>query len=560
MAGSERRLPSRRTFVGGGLVLGAAAIAGSTTLRGALASGDAPFISETVHRRSPTGLLGFAPAPLHDGPAPAISADYDYEVMLPWGTPIQPDGPAFVGAASTPESAQLQVGFGHDGMWFFPLNGSSDHGMMCINHEFGPTTGQVATHQAYHGISVVEIARADGSWQVVASERARRITPSTPVNFGGPAAGHPLLSTAGSAPAGTVNNCAGGATPWGTYLSAEENFNVRFGALGPFTPSLSQQRYGLAARPTGWMNTDPRFDLSDPTHRNEANRWGWVVEVDPMAPDVKPRKLTALGRFKHEGVACTLGAGQRAVIYMGDDQQNEYIYKFVAHNSYQVELEAGRSPLDDGQLYAARFDPDGSGEWLELDIGNPLLAERFSDQAEVLVLARLAATLVGATPMARPEWTCVDSMGRVYCSLTAGASHGQILRWLDDDDHVGTTFEWHMFLDADDTWRDANAGFGSPDGLWADPNGRLFIETDGGQPGGSNNQLLVADTFTGETRRLFVGPEGCEITGITQTPNQRTLFVNVQHPSGVWPELGGPAIARDATVAITRKDGGVVGS
>ncbi|HBA32660.1 MAG TPA: phosphatase, partial [Gammaproteobacteria bacterium] len=240
----------------------------------------------------------------------------------------------------------------------------------------------------------------------------------------------------------------------------------------------------------------------------------------------------------------------------------------------------GKSPLDEGRLYVAKFNDDGSGEWLELTIKNPVLAQHFNDQAEVLTYARLAADRLGATPMDRPEWTTVAPNGDVYCTLTnnskrkdanaanplAPNADGHIIKWRDSDNRLGTQFTWEIFLIAQDTHGTENT-FSDPDGIWADPDGRLFIQTDGGQKDGLNNQLLVADTTTGELRRLFTGVTGDEITGITTTPDRRTLFINTQHPGNGDPaktnfpaQPDGKTIPRDATIVITRKDGGIVGS
>jgi hypothetical protein len=305
-----------------------------------------------------------------------------------------------------------------------------------------------------------------------------------------------------------------------------------------------------------------------------------VVEIDPFDATQTPVKRTALGRFKHEGVAITEGRGKRVVAYMGDDERFDYIYKFVSEDNWKKMRRAGKSPLDHGTLYVAKFNDDGTGEWLPLSIDNPALAARFADQAEVLTFARMAADVLGATPMDRPEWTTVAPNGDVYCTLTnnsrrtvADAANpmapnpdGHIIRWRDADQHVGTTFTWDIFLIAADTHgtEDSSA---SPDGLWADPDGRLFIQTDGGQKDGLNNQMLVADTMTGELRRIFTGVTGDEITGITVTPDRRTMFINTQHPGEGDPtvtnfpaELDGVTVPRDCTIVITRKNGGIIGS
>jgi secreted PhoX family phosphatase len=419
-------------------------------------------------------------------------------------------------------------------------------------------------------VSVVELARTNGQWHTVnAGGYARRIHVNTPVEFSGPVAGSALLENpAGNQPKGTVNNCANGYTPWGTYLTCEENFNGYFGSTGEWTRTEAQRRYGFSAGSSyGWHLFDERFDLSNPDYINEDKRFGWIVEIDPMNPGSVPVKRTALGRLKHEGIAIVEGLSGRIVGYMGDDERNDYIYKFVSDANWRFMRAHGKHPLDEGKLYVAKFNDDGTGDWLELTINNPALAANFSDQAEVLVFARQAADILGATPMDRPEWTTVGPNGLVYCTLTNNTARavpnapnplapnpdGHIIRWLDSKHHTGLTFNWDIFAIAEST-HGTEESFASPDGLWADPEGRLFIETDGSQHDGLNDQLLVADIGTGEIKRLFEGVFRAEVTGITTTPDRRTLFCNLQHPDP------STTVPRDATIVITRKDGGIVGS
>ncbi|MDX1655305.1 MAG: PhoX family phosphatase [Candidatus Competibacteraceae bacterium] len=584
---------SRRKVLSGGLALAAAGFFGATgTVLAARGGKSGP--NRAIGPYEENGLIGFTPVAVKDGsgPVPSISPDYEYQVLIPWGEPLEPGGPVFNYPPSPGDQAQ-QIGIGHDGMWFFSIDGSNDHGMLVINHEFGTNAhvlGQnapesleeVRVSQHAHGVAVVEIKRINGLWQTVASNRARRVHVNTPVTFSGPAAGHKLLQTpVNGDPRGTVNNCSMGHTPWGTYLTCEENFNGYFGATDDWTPSEAQNRYGFTPSGFGygWERFDPRFDLSNADYRNEENRFGWVVEIDPMDRSQIPVKRTALGRFKHEGATVTVGRGGRAVVYMGDDQRFDYIYKFVSDRNWRSMRAQGLSPLDHGKLYVAKFNDDGTGEWLELTIDNPALAAKFMDQAEVLTYARLAADILGATPMDRPEWTTVAPNGDVYCTLTNNSRRqepdaanplapnpdGHIIRWHDSDQHTGTTFQWDIFLIAEDTHGSEDT-FSDPDGIWADPDGRLFIQTDGGQKDGLNNQMLVADTFTGELRRLFTGVTECEITGITVTPDRRTLFINIQHPGDGdpgktnFPAQDGKSVPRDSTIVITRKDGGIVGS
>ena len=550
--------------------------------------------------RGAAAPVGFRPVPVAGGggPNPAISPDYHYSVLIPWGEPLVPGGPAFRHPPNAADQAR-QIGIGHDGMAFFPVDGSR-RGLLVVNHEFGMSShvlgkpapaslDDVRAAQHAVGVSVVEIEEAEfGRWRTVESRFARRVHAATPVAFAGPAAAGPWLATrAGNPAAGTFNNCASGVTPWRTYLACEENFNLYFGAAaGAFEADERQTRYGLRSGPSffGWEAFDRRFDLGEEAYANEANRFGWVVEIDPFDPARTPVKRTALGRFKHEGAAVVVGRGGRAVVYMGDDETFEHVYKFVSADDWRDMLGRGESPLDRGTLYAARFHADGSGEWHALTAADPAVrAAGLADEAEVLTFARLAARAVGATRMDRPEWTTVGPGGHVFLSLTNNGKRtapgpanplapnpdGHIVRWRDTDEHVGTAFSWDLFRVAEDT-HGTEESFSDPDGLWADPDGRLFVQTDGRQKDGLNNQLLVADTATGALRRLFTSVAGAEVTGIATTPDRRTMFVNVQHPGNGDPELtnfpvetavpDGATVPRDATVVITRKDGGIVGS
>lgn len=569
---------SRRTVLKGGLAMAAA----FTTHGCATTSGG-------------RDLIGFRPVPKPTIPArmPIISPDYEYQTLIPWGTPLAPNGPPYNHPPTAADQA-LQVGIGHDGMAFFSTSEDGKQGLLAINHEFGrnrhllgldaPTTlAQVRTSQHAHGASIIAIKKTGDRWESIASPANRRIHANTPMSFSGPVAGHALLKNqADNTPKGTFANCSNGRTPWGTYLTCEENFNLYFSTSSSFEPDAVQARYGLSARGAGydWHKHDPRFDLNNPAFKNESHRFGWVVEIDPNDHSSNPIKRTALGRFKHEGAAVAEGRDGRIVTYMGDDQRFEFIYKFVSKDNWQKMRANGQSPFDDGTLYVARFDDGGSGEWIPLTMSNPKLKARFSDQAEILTFARIAGTIVGATPMDRSEWTSVAPNGWVYCTLTnnsrrettdaanpvAPNRNGHIIRWRDSDDHLGTSFRWDIFLVADNHY-ESEEGFGSPDGLWADPDGRVFIMTDGQQPNGMNNQLLVADSMTGKIARLLIGVPACEVTGLTTTPDRTTLFVNIQHPGYGDPMLtnfpapsDGVTVPRDCTLAIRRRDGGIVGS
>lgn len=468
--------------------------------------------------------------------------------------------------------------------------------MLAINHEFGRNSHvlgkdapesmeDVRLSQHAHGVCCIAIANWRGKWKAIGSKNNRRIHVNTPVAFSGPVAGSELLDTkAGNPTLGTVNNCSSGYTPWGTYVTCEENFNGYFGATNEKTTWVAteeQARYGFSdgGFGYGWENFDKRFDLSDPDYQNEENRFGWCVEIDPFDPTQTPVKRTAMGRFKHEGAEFVVGKDDRIVAYMGDDQRFDYMYKFVSADSYKSMLKRGVSPLDEGSLYVARFDDDQTGEWLELTIDNPVLAARFSSQAEILTYARIAGDLLGATPMDRPEWATVGNKEVVYIAMTnnsrrevadaanplAPNADGHIIRFRDSAKHTGTDFAWEIFIIAESTHGTEDT-FSDPDGLWADDDGRLFIETDGGQKDGLNNQLMVADVVSGELRRLLTGVTSDEITGFTITPNQKTAFVNTQHPGNGDPsrtnfpaEVDGVTIPRDCTIVLRRKDGRKVG-
>jgi len=606
----------------------AAEVSRRSALRGG-ALGAASFLAVsavTVRKADaqPSAIVGdFEAVPTSTADTVVVPDGYTAQPMIPWGDPIVPSGPAYLDDASnTAEDQEAQLGMGHDGIHYFPLGanrGASDRGLLALNHEY--TIGaqlftdgteewseeKTKKEQAAHGVSIVEVAmNANGEWDTVESGLARRITVNTPMRFAGPATGHRLLQTsaddAGTSPVGTVNNCGNGYTPWGTYLTTEENFNGYFweeteGDADTISDEQAEMnaRYGVGGQGFGyqWATTDERFraDLEP----NEPNRFGWMVEIDPYDASTTPVKHTALGRFKHEGAAFATAANGAAVIYMGDDQRFDYVYKFVGAASWEAEVAAGRSPLADGTLYVARFDEAARGEWLPLVHGEGPLTEDngFADQGDVLIKARMAADALGATPMDRPEWTAVHpTTGEAFVTLTNNSRReepnvanprfpnewGHIIKWKEDGNDPGANlFDWDFFLVAgpgdgvDDSTISAEDQLGSPDGLWVDDNGRMWIQTDGSQPDGSNNQMLLADPGTGEIKRFLVGPVDCEVTGVTSTPDGSTIFVNIQHPgdsgpfdnpteTSTWPDGAGAGRPRPATVAVRRSDGGVVGA
>lgn len=585
-----------------------------TVLAGGLATAAASFFGPPAEAAGRSRLLGFPAVGPSTADAVVLPPGYRYQVLFPWGHPIVPSGPAFAeDAGNTAAEQAVQAGDHHDGMWFFPRT-SGRSGLLVVNHEATTerllhpdgtdawTAEKTAKSLAAHGVSVIEVEQGrDGRWRILESEFARRITMTTPVEITGPAAGHRLLRTGadpdGVRVLGTLNNCASGPTPWNTYLTCEETVNkyFYFGSEPPAEGSV-EERYGIGSEsPYPWHTTDERFDMR--AEPNEYNRFGWVVEVDPFDPSSTPKKRTALGRFEHENAVVVHGRRGEAVVYMGDDTQFDYFYKFVGAEPVSRALRNGRSPLDAGTLYVARFEEDGTGRWLPLVHGRPGLTEAdgFADQAEVLIHARLAGDAVGATPMDRPEWCTVQpGTGAVFFTCTNNTArteetdaanprlnnrYGHIMKIDEGRNPSATVFEWDVFLLAGDEASGATVpadqAFGSPDGLWFDRAGRLWIQTDGSQPavGGAaqNNQMLAADPRTGEIRRFLVGPPRCEITGITATPNGRSLFVNIQHPgdsgtpadpraSSNWPDFSPTGRPRSATIVITREDGGVVGA
>jgi secreted PhoX family phosphatase len=606
------RRASRRTVLAGGMA-GAAAFL-TTNLLGAPPALAKPRVKD---------LLGFSPIPLGYGDQVVVPEGYTARPFIPWGTPLTGSYPAFVPGGNTAAEQEQQVGMHHDGMHYFPLHEGrrgSAHGLLVVNHEYTdesyPQTGtsttppkdawtaeMVARSQAAHGVSVVEVRETGrGEWDVVRSRLNRRITANTPMSVTGPAAGHRLLQTSadpdGRTVLGTINNCSHGVTPWDTYLTCEENFNGYFRVdAGDY--SAEQQaltsRYGVGGDRNNWATHDSRFVVTaDDPH--EPNRFGWVVEIDPFDPDSRPVKRTALGRLKHESAYVHASRGGKVVVYTGDDQVNEHVYKFVSKRTWREARARGRSPLDEGTLYVARFNDDGTGDWLPLvhGAGGLTAGNGFADQGDVLVKTRLAASTVGATRMDRPEWVSVDpNTGAVYLTLTNNTSSakvmsaanprkpnpwGHIVRWAEaDGDHAATRFTWDLFLLAGQgrssgdgsTIPDEDA-FGSPDGIWSDPDGRVWIQTDGTQPAGANDQMLAANPYVSdgsgapELRRFLTGVRGSEVTGVVTTPDQRTMFVNLQHPGdgapSQWPHLDGLTTPRSATVVITKDDGGIVGT
>ncbi|WP_027895909.1 PhoX family protein [Zestomonas thermotolerans] len=625
MTDLERLVLSRRRFIGAGALAGAALFLGGGTLgRNALA--------EPLAAARSRPLLGFANVPASSADTVTLPPGYRFRPLISWGQPLHANGAPYRGDGSHSAAEQLgQFGDNNDGMGFFPWPDDPDCALLAINNEYvnyryllahgrlPQSLEDVRKAQAAVGVTVIEVQRKGGEWRFVqGSPYNRRIHANLPISISGPARGHELLRTAadpqGIEVLGTFQNCASGRTPWGTYLTCEENFSDCFGSSDAglaLTPD--QQRYGVEHASVGndWHRFDERFDIA--RHPNELHRHGWITEIDPFDPNSRPVKRTALGRFKHENAALTISRDGRVVVYMGDDERGEFIYKFVTRDRLNTrDPRANRDILDHGSLYVARFDagdgdpqqPRGRGRWIELSAGkNGLTAERgFASQGDVVIRTRQAASLVGATRMDRPEWIAVNPHdGQVYCTLTnnhkrgsgdlpvdgpnprANNIYGQILRWREDgDDAAAGEFAWDLYLiagnpvvhpgtpNAGSPQINADNMFNSPDGLGFDADGRLWVLTDGKYSdsgdfaGMGNNQMLCADPRSGEIRRFMVGPVGCEVTGLAFAPDYRTLFVGIQHPG----EEGGSSFPdhqpgmrpRSTVIAITREDGGVIGA
>lgn len=607
--------------------------------------------------------LGFTSIAGSRTDACVVAAGYSAYVLAPWGTPLNSDASPWQADGSNSATDQANaMGMHHDGMHFFPIDGSSEDGLLAINFEYidqaalhpnGPTLDangkrpaeEVRKEVNAHGAGVVRLRKVDGRWQVVDNDPLnRRFTSASRMALSGPLRGTDHVRTRYSADGthcrGTNNNCGNGFTPWGTYLTCEENWPGIFVNKGSRPEDQRRIGVGTSSGQFGWESAAgdstevadefARFDVT--THaasatddyRNEASTYGYIVEIDPYDSSTLATKRTALGRMRHEGCCPGLAVpGKPLVWYMGDDSNNEYLYKWVSEAVWDSadahpadRLQTGAKYLDHGNLYVARFDADGSGAWLLLDVdsvttGGGTLGELYGDLPGIILNTRGAADAVGATPMDRPEWTAVNPLnGDAYLTLTNNSvrtphqvdaanprgpnRHGHIIRWHDSDDQL--SLRWDIFVFG------ANAGatadinrsgltelnqFASPDGMRFDSRGVLWFQTDNSEQSVSaytNDQLLAVIPSelvdaTGEQvalnahnqaalRRFFVGPNGCEVTGITFTPDNKTMFVNIQHPEN-WPcsaDATEPTPAattlrpRASTVVIQRNDGGPIGT
>ncbi|HMQ53644.1 MAG TPA: PhoX family phosphatase [Anaerolineae bacterium] len=569
--------------------------------------------------------------------APMVPPGYTVDVLLRWGDPVVEGAPAFNPNQLTASAQAQQFGYNCDFIGFMPMpeygSGASDRGLLVVNHEYTnpelmfagydleapePTKAQVDVELEAHGLSVVEIQKNEqGKWTVVAdSPLNRRLTGTSPMTITGPAAGNDLLKTSadktGTEVFGTLNNCSGGKTPWGTVLTAEENFHQYFANQDLMEDGDVKDVHGRYVFPKEaterlWENFYDRFDLTK--EPNESFRFGWMVEFDPYDPESVPMKRTALGRFKHEAATVVPPtAGKPVVIYSGDDERFEYVYKFVSSGNYEPDdREANMQLLDEGTLYVAKFNDDGTGEWLPLTFGEgPLTAANgFKNQGEVLIKTRLAADLLGATTMDRPEDIETNPVNnKVYMVMTkndrrleegsAEAAEkpvtqevnaanprpvnqdGHIIEVTEtNDDHASTTFTWEIFLlcghPSDETTffggfdKAVVSPISSPDNIVFDLDGNLWIATDG-QPSalGVNDGFFLCPVDgpkRGQVTQFFSSVPGSEVCGPEFTPDNTTLFLAIQHPGeggsfdrpmSYWPDYKVPT--RPSVVVVQAED------
>ncbi|MGH8690250.1 MAG: PhoX family protein [Burkholderiales bacterium] len=560
-----------------------------------------------------------------------VAPGYNAQVLIGQGDPIRRGAPAYRPGQQTGSEQELQFGTDADFISYMPLplgSKSSTRGLLGVNHEncrqsmvFPGNPKQLTRQQcevqmAAVGFTIVEIAKQGSTWRLVDDSRYnRRIHTGTPMRISGPAAGHPRMRTSadptGTRSYGTFNNCAGGTTPWHTMLTAEENIQNYFsGDVSKGPEAGARRRFNMSGkgRYADWGRYFDRFSLDK--EPNEPNRFGWIVEIDPYDPNHTSVKRTALGRCAHECATHAVSHDGRVAIYSGDDARMEHVYKFVTEGKFDpANLAANRDLLDRGVLYAARFEANGKMRWLPLVHGQGRLtaAEGFNSQADVLIELRRAATLVGATPMDRPEDVEAHPLtGRVYVVMTyneqrkpdqvnpanprANNRFGHIVEIVPPlvngkPDHAATECDWGFFLLGGDPANPAHAARYSapvsangwvacPDNVAFDPKGRIWISTDGQDDAAGFNDSLYAAAVSGPsrgaTRCFFNGPSGSEICGPEFTPDGRTLFLAVQHPgdekgstfdkpSTPWPDYRPDIPPRSSVVAITKNDGGEVG-
>lgn len=621
----------------------------SSAMTGATALSATGIATQLIGCNSQQENLSFTEIPHRLDHQHHIPDDYHAQTLLRWGDPLFDNSP-FIPNELNAQSQALRFGYNNDFVGYMPLtsgendgiqhfqSNNSQRGLLCVNHEYtlphlmfsgyaseeeaeaNTSFEHIAIEQQACGHSVLEIELKDDKWIVnTDSKYNRRITLSTPMILSGPAAGHPRLATSTDPSAmrvlGTVGNCAGGKTPWGTVLIAEEGFGSAFMGDINHLPEAERDNYQRLSIGEGrpWGKLDSRFNVEQ--EPNEANRFGWMVEFDPYDPQSEPKKLTSLGRFEHEGTTIVAKEGKPIVAYTGDDDEFQFIYKFVSHNVYRAsDPTNNRKLLDDGTLYAAKLNEDGSGEWLALVHGQPFLTEAFGfhSQADILIECRRAAEMIGATPMDRPEDIETNPVNDcTYVMLTKNKKRkktdpgnlrpkntaGHILELLHpgtdgNRDHTSTSFAWSTFLlgghpnsgnanergfygtAPDGTTVSEDGWFATPDNLTFDKAGNMWVATDGCEAFHFHDGLWAIPT-SGSHRAIpkhFFGcPLGAEICGPEFTPDGTTLFVAVQHPadsdgstfdhpSHRWPDFDDNLPPRPSVLAIRHKDGKLVGS
>lgn len=621
---------SRRSLLGGMAATGI--LAAATPAFGARAAMTAP---------------AFAFTPIAHGVDEThhVAPGHSVDILMRWGDPVLPGAPAFDPRTIDGPGAAKQFGFNCDFVCLVPAG--EGRMMLGVNHEY-VTTGMMfpdlydadgkldrARYTRRHaevemasvGISLTELHRDGAGWKPVIGPRNRKVEMLTSrVAIHGPAAGHARMRTradrAGRQAIGTMANCAGGQTPWGTYLTAEENIQYAFAGELPtghrerdnhlamdVVPARGSAQAGVNR--SSWALYDDRFDLAkDP---NEPNRFGWIVEIDAIDPTHEPKKRTALGRFAHEGAETIINRDGRLVVYMGDDANDEFLYRFVSREAVSQDRRGNRDLLDHGTLSVAVFDEDGL-EWRPLVHGTgPLTpANGFDSQADVVIEARRAARLVGATPMDRPEDVeAHPTNGRVYVMLTNNRSRaeanapnprpanndGQIVELVaPGGDHAADRFGWEILVLCGDPsnasigarWnaKTSESGwFSCPDNCAFDPAGRLWIATDQGSAWGRTGTadglwaLETEGPGRGTGHMFFRVPVGAEMCGPRFTRDGRHLFLAVQHPGADgtkawdkfgrdstavdpatrWPDFDPAMPPRPSVVVVRRDDGGVIG-
>ncbi len=563
--------------------------------------GPAPLAGRASHAEGAQDRFSFEEVAAGVDETHHVAEGYQADVLLRWGDKLFPDSPPFDPLKQSAAAQLKQFGYNNDYVAFIPLDAEGRSGLLCVNHEYtneevmfpgiarqdlicfpDMTAELVDIEMAAHGVSIVEIRREGDRWRPVLDSRYnRRISPAdTAMSVDGPAAGHERMKTSadpsGQSIAGSLNNCAGGVTPWGTYLTAEENFHGYFwsdlcaqggkapaGLGGP--QAKSYERYGVPGLWQAWGKFNDRFNVDK--EPNEPNRFGWIVEIDPFDASSMPVKHTALGRFRHEGAECIVNKDGRMVLYCGDDARFDYVYRFVSDGTFDAgDRKANMALLSAGTLSVAKFNDDGRGAWLPLVFGQgPLTPEGgFASQAEIMIDARLAADALGATRMDRPEDVQPNQFtGKVYVILTNNKDRvtgeedaanpraenifGHIIEMTPPDgDHAADDFAWDVLVRCGDPavaeigalWNPETSGngwFACPDNAAVDAEGRLWIATDQGEPWptGRADGLYALET-EGARRRtaklFFRCPVGAEMCGPCFTPDQETLFVAVQHP------------------------------